>query len=275
MGAAGHDMLDGQGGNDILNGGSGNDTLIGGAGTDIAVLSGRFSDYEVSLNVNGTVTIVDSRFPGDSVDVLTGVEFALFNDMIFTLPTVASAPAPTTPAPNPTGPFVPTPGTPSMPVDASAPLPAVAPSPVILTPAKNLSFRGGKKADNFAGESGHDYLNGGLGNDTLTGGDGQDTFAFSGKLGAKNVDLITDFEHADDSISLSKAVFAKIQKGMLTKGAFWIGAQAHDRSDRIIYNDKTGTLSYDADGTGTKYAAIKFAQLKAGTLLMADDIFIM
>ncbi|MGO4525215.1 calcium-binding protein [Microvirga sp. 2MCAF35] len=272
VGAAGHDLLDGQGGNDILNGGAGNDTLIGGSGTDIAVFSGRFSDYDVSLNANGTVTIVDSRFPGDSVDVLTGVEFALFNDMIFTLPTVSSAPAPTTPAPNPTGPFVP-PSAPLTPVDASAPLPAVAPSTAIMSPIKSHSFHGGKKADTFAGESGHDYLNGGLGNDTLTGGDGQDTFAFSCKLGPKNVDRILDFQHADDSISLAKAVFGKIQKGMLTKGAFWIGAQAHDRSDRIIYNDKTGALSYDADGTGTKYTAIKFAQLKVGTLLLADDIF--
>ncbi|WP_114945190.1 hypothetical protein [Microvirga calopogonii] len=110
--------------------------------------------------------------------------------------------------------------------------------------------------------------------DKLTGQAGADVFAFTTKFGETNVDRILDFRHADDTISLAKAVFGKIQKGMLSKGAFWIGAQAHDKSDRIIYNDKTGALSYDADGTGTKYAAIKFAQLKAGSLLLADNIFI-
>jgi len=61
---------------------------------------------------------------------------------------------------------------------------------------------------------------------------------------------------------------------MLSKDAFWVGSKAHDKSDRIIFNEKTGALSYDADGSGTKYAAVKFAQLKAKTLLQADDFFV-
>jgi len=255
----GNDTLDGYDGNDLLNGGAGNDLLVGGAGSDTAVFSGRFSDYTISVAESGTITITDNRSAGDGIDHLGGIEFALFSDRIFTLPT-PSAPSPAIET--------------TLPADSSTPVPAVAPSTAVMSPAKSHSFRGGKKADTFAGEGGHDYLNGGLGNDTLTGGDGQDTFAFSCKLSAKNVDLITDFQHADDSLSLSKAVFGKIQKGMLSKGAFWVGAKAHDKTDRIVYNEKTGALSYDADGSGTKYAAIKFAQLKAGTLLRADDIFV-
>jgi len=136
------------------------------------------------------------------------------------------------------------------------------------------TLKGGKKADVLKGGAGDDYLNGGLGSDKLTGGAGKDTFAFSTKLSPANVDRICDFKHADDTIRLLKSIFGKLAKGVLSKDAFWVGEKAHDRSDRIIFDKKTGALSYDADGSGTKYAAIKFAQLKAGTLLKADDFFI-
>lgn len=147
--------------------------------------------------------------------------------------------------------------------------PAIAP-----TPAASLALKGGRKADVLKGGTGDDLLNGGLGMDKLTGGGGADAFAFSTKLGSTNVDRILDFNHADDTISLSKAVFGKLRKGVLSKDAFWTGTKAHDESDRIIYNEKTGALSYDADGSGKKYAAIKFAQVKAGALLAADDFFV-
>jgi len=239
VGAAGHDLLDGQGGNDMLNGGVGNDTLIGGDGTDIAIFSGALSNYVIRTGQDGMIEIVDLRGSGDGLDRLSGIEFAIFSDTIFTLPLVPARPT--------------TPDTPSV---------------------TNLSFKGGSRADTFVGKSGHDYLNGGLGNDKLTGGEGQDTFAFTTKLGSRNVDRIVDFTHADDTIRLSKAIFSKLQKGVLSKDAFWVGPKAHDKSDRIIYNETTGALSYDADGTGTKYGAIKFAQLKANTFLKADDLFI-
>ncbi|PVE26385.1 hypothetical protein DC522_01085 [Microvirga sp. KLBC 81] len=187
--------------------------------------------------------ISDNRASGDGVDVLTDVDFALFSDTIFTLPTV--------------------PATPSIPTTPPA-------APVI----KNLTFKGGKKADGLIGGKGNDYLNGGLGNDRLTGGDGQDTFAFSSKLSPKNVDWLVDFKHSDDTIRLSKAIFSKLKKGILSEDAFCIGAKAHHKSDRIIFNEKTGALSYDADGSDTKYAAVKFAQLNPKTLLNADDFLI-
>ncbi|WP_370438575.1 hypothetical protein [Microvirga sp. TS319] len=139
----------------------------------------------------------------------------------------------------------------------------------------SLTRTGGKKADVLKGRAGNYLLNGKLVCDKLTGGAGQDKLAFTTKLGATNVDRIADFKHADDTTRLSMAVFGKLQKGILSKGAFWAGAKAHDKNDRIIYNEKTGDLSYDADGSETKYGAIKFAQVKAGTLLKADDVFVM
>ena len=267
-GAGGGDMLDGQGGNDILSGGTGNDTLIGGAGSDIAIYSGRYSDYTIATQADGSVTIVDNRSSTDGVDTLTGIEFALFSDRIFSLPALASggpSPGPVTP-PAPPAPAV----EPAVP--AASPTP-VATTPVALPPSP-LNLMGGRKADALMGGDGNDQLNGGLGNDKLTGGAGWDVFAFTTKLGRTNVDRVLDFHAEDDTIFLSAKVFGKIAKGGLSKEAFHIGSKAHDLDDRIIYNSKTGALSYDRDGSGSEYAAIKFAQLTPKTLITADDFLV-
>lgn len=50
-------------------------------------------------------------------------------------------------------------------------------------------------------------------------------------------------------------------------------ATSGDATDRVIYNQTTGALYYDADGTG-KTAALQFAQVTAGTVLTASDFFI-
>ncbi len=153
------------------------------------------------------------------------------------------------------------------------PLPLVAPLP-FETAATPLTLKGGRQADVLVGGARNDLLNGGLGNDKLTGGEGSDVFTFSTRL-KKNVDRLTDFSGADDTIQLSKAVFGKLQKGVLSKDAFRIGAKAADADDRIVYNAKTGALSYDADGSGTAHAAVAFAQVKIGTHLTADDFFVL
>ncbi len=97
---------------------------------------------------------------------------------------------------------------------------------------------------------------------------------FSTRL-KNNLDKIIDFRAADDMIQLSKAVFGKIEKGFLTRDAFHVGAKARDAEDRIVYNKKTGVLSYDADGSGTEFSAVKFAQLKAKAALSAGDFLIL
>ncbi|RDI57852.1 calcium-binding protein [Microvirga subterranea] len=265
-GAGGADMLDSQGGNDLLNGGTGNDTLTGGDGTDIAMFSGRFSDYTITTGRGGLIIISDNRATGgDGVDQLTEVEFAIFSDRLYTLPTSApSTPVSTEPPIH------------SLPINPETPepqVPLVAPTTVEMA-ATPLTLKGGKKADVLVGGAGNDLLNGGLGNDRLSGGEGSDVFVFSTKL-KMNVDRLTDFSGADDTIQLSKAVFGKLQKGVLSKDAFRIGAKALDADDRIVFNAKTGALSYDADGSGTAHAAVVFAKVKAGTHLTADDFFVL
>ena len=96
---------------------------------------------------------------------------------------------------------------------------------------------------------------------------GKDTFVFASagsntlKLGSNNVDVIVDFNPADDTIQLGDSVFTKLAAGGLSSSAFVVGTKALDSSDRIIYDNKTGDLSYDADGTGST-AAVKFAVLE-------------
>lgn len=137
----------------------------------------------------------------------------------------------------------------------------------------NDSFIGHQGVNSLAGAEGNDRLDGGLGNDRLTGGAGQDIFIFSTKLKG-NVDAITDFRYTEDTIHLSKAVFSKLTKGVLKKSAFFSGSTAKDASDRIGYDKATGDLFYDADGAGSKYKAVKFAQFDPLTNLKANDFWI-
>jgi Ca2+-binding RTX toxin-like protein len=121
---------------------------------------------------------------------------------------------------------------------------------------------GGAGNDTLSGMGGNDKLYGGTGKDILSGGMGRDVFVFDTKPNKKtNLDKITDFRAADDTIHLAKSVFSKIaKKGALSKSAFWSGHDAKDASDRIGYDKKTGALFYDSDGSGA-HAAVQIATL--------------
>ena len=136
------------------------------------------------------------------------------------------------------------------------------------------SINGGAGADFLAGAASNDRLNGGAGNDvvaggggndTLTGGAGTDRFLFDAALSASgNSDTILDFVSADDTIRLDDDIFTAFGQSASTRGMtssrFWIGSSAHDTSDRIIYDETTGALFYDRDGTGSA-GQIRFAVL--------------
>ena len=116
--------------------------------------------------------------------------------------------------------------------------------------------------DAIAGGNGSDTLAGGAGNDTLSGDAGADYFLFNAALSATtNVDQIYGFTVLDDTILLQNTIFTQAGPiGTLAASAFHIGTSANDASDRIIYDNNSGYLSYDSDGTGAA-AAVKFALL--------------
>jgi serralysin len=132
---------------------------------------------------------------------------------------------------------------------------------------------GSSFADVLVGNSGNNIINGGSGKDTLTGGTGLDFFRFANALSTSNVDTITDFSVADDTIQVANAAFTALTTtGALASAAFRANTTglAGDASDRIIYETDTGKLFYDADGTGAT-AGIQFATVTAGLALTSAD----
>lgn len=127
--------------------------------------------------------------------------------------------------------------------------------------------------DTINGLGGADRIAGGLGNDRISGGAGNDAFVFNTKLGADNVDTITDFTPNGDKIDLSHAVFTKLAAGALPASEFHAGAKAADANDYILYVKATGALYYDADGSGA-HAAVHFATLSTHPALTAADFLV-
>ncbi|MFI0846970.1 beta strand repeat-containing protein [Mesorhizobium sp. IMUNJ 23232] len=144
---------------------------------------------------------------------------------------------------------------------------------VHATYAVNLT--GNEIAQIVRGNDGANVLDGAGGNDFLVGMGGADTFRFSTALGAGNVDKITDFSVADDQIQLDSAIFTALGTGPLDASAFkdnFLGPR--DADDRIFYNSNSGSLFYDADGSGNGFAAVKFASLTRGLSLTAADFIV-
>lgn len=142
----------------------------------------------------------------------------------------------------------------------------------------NKTLKGTTAKDVLKGSLGNDKLYGGYGNDTLTGGFGKDAFVFNSTLGTSktdrlvNCDTITDFSTINDLIYLENAIFKKLTKtGILSKSFFKVGTKAGDANDFILYDRTTGYLSYDADGSGTKYTPVEFAKVGKYLTLTYDD----
>ena len=127
-------------------------------------------------------------------------------------------------------------------------------------------LEGGDGDDSLAGDNGNDWLSGGAGNDTMTGGAGFDTFHFGAPL-QSNVDRIADLA-TGDRIELEASIFTALAAGALATTAFRQGAAASNSQHRIIYNNTTGQIFYDADGNGAG-AAILFATVSPGTVITA------
>jgi Ca2+-binding RTX toxin-like protein len=145
-----------------------------------------------------------------------------------------------------------------------------------LTGSGAINGTGNSAANTLTGNGGANSLNGGAGRDTIAGGSGSDSFVFNTTPGSSNVDRITDYNVAADTIRLENGVFTGLAGGTLAAGAFVknTSGKAADAGDRIIYETDTGKLFFDKDGTGSA-AKVHFATLgKNLSLTHADfDVF--
>ncbi len=130
----------------------------------------------------------------------------------------------------------------------------------------------GNAANNqLNGGAGNDTINGGIGIDSLTGGIGNDIFRFTT---TGQIDTVTDYNVANDTIQLENAIFTKLTTtGTLAAAQFRIGAQAADSNDFIVYNNITGALSYDANGNGVG-AMVTIAMIGVGLNMTNAEIVV-
>jgi len=252
-GLVGADMLNGGGGNDTLNGGDGNDALYGGEGNDILnggagvdFLDGGIGADTMRGNLGNDTYVVDNT--GDIVTELGGQGIDIVQSGItYTLTAkVEKLTLTGTLAINGTGNVM---------------------NNTLLgnSMANKLSGLGG--ADNLNGGDGNDTLIGGAGNDVLTGGLGNDFFVFNTVLNpSTNIDTLKDYTAASDTIRLENAIFTSLTAvGVLNASSFVVGTTALDANDYLIYDNGSGALYYDGDGSGSG-AAVQFASVySAGT----------
>ncbi len=132
------------------------------------------------------------------------------------------------------------------------------------------------------GSRANDVIWGGAGHDTLTGNGGNDTFGFN-EAGAADSDTISDYT-GGDIIGLSAAVGTGFFQGLATtsggqtagfdQNEFVNGTTATEAHAQILYNQASGQIFYDADGTGAS-AAVLVATIGAGTQLANNDFTVL
>lgn len=81
---------------------------------------------------------------------------------------------------------------------------------------------------------------------------------------------------SDDTIRVSASGFGGglTASAAITPAQFVIGSAAVDKSERFIYNQNTGALFFDRDGTSTDYEQVQFATLTNKPPLTNADIFV-
>ncbi|MDB5441603.1 MAG: hypothetical protein JWM33_4030 [Caulobacteraceae bacterium] len=230
------DMLYGSSGNDTLDGGAGGDVMFGGSGDDTYIVDNIFDLVSETAN-NGVETVKAS---------VTYVLPANIENLILT---GAAA------------------------IDGTGNELANS----LTGNAANNHLYGMDGKDVIVGGAGADFLYGGAGADTLTGGTGGDHFVFDVLDTAANKDTIKDFVHATDHLDFAVSAFAALSGtgpgGSLgpTELAFGLAATTPDQ--HLIYNQATGALYYDADGSGG-VAKMQIAVLTGNPILSASDVLI-
>jgi Ca2+-binding RTX toxin-like protein len=287
IGGAGDEHLDGGAGDDVLMGGAGDDDHIGGTGTDRVSYWSASSGVTANL-ANASVNTGDAD--GDSYSSIENLSGSRFNDKLTGTSgnNVIDGDRGADRMEGGAGHdryYVDNAG--DVVIEANVSGNDIVVSTVsfslagqyierlTLEGSADIDGTGNSVANEIIGNAGSNILDGSTGNDTLTGGAGGDFFVFSTALGASNVDTITDFNVAADTIRIDNAVFAGLATGTLASDAFAANTtgNAGDATDRIIYETDTGNLYFDADGTGAG-AKVLFAKLDPGLALTNADFVV-
>lgn len=151
---------------------------------------------------------------------------------------------------------------------------------VSLNPFEDRSANGiGNGLDNtITGNDGENWLIGREGNDTLEGQGGADIFIFDRALGDGNVDHIVDFNvgsgGAGDMLKLKGIEFGSMAAGSLASNALGFGAAASTADHRFVFNQATGQLWFDEDGSGAAEKVLVATFGQSASLSVSDfEIF--
>ena len=282
-GGAGNDLVDGGDGADYVYGDAGNDTVIGGAGNDRLYGGDGEDSLDGSIGTdllygnagNDILTgsdLVNTLDGGTGIDTMTGgagsdryyvddasdvvIEFASGGtDTVYTTASYTLANQ-----------------VESLVINGADALNGTGNtgSNRLTGNAMNNVLTGLAGNDRLVGGLGDDDLRGGIGRDILTGGAGADEFQFA-EWGSANYDSIVDFVSADDAIGLDGAAFGLVL-GALDASAYAVGTAATDSAHRILYNQATGDIYFDADGTGAGARQL-VASVVDGTVVTYEDFF--
>ncbi|MBH8560952.1 calcium-binding protein [Nostoc sp. CENA67] len=161
------------------------------------------------------------------------------------------------------------------------------------------SLLGGNGNDSLNGYGGGDTIKGGAGDDTLSvefseysndnlliGGDGNDvltgdsinsisvdTFAYNNYT--EGVDTINKFDSSQDLIQVSANGFGGgLIAGSLSQSQFVLGTAATTSDQRFVYDNTTGALYFDLDGSGSGFTQRQLATITGGVSLSASNFTI-
>lgn len=85
IGSNGDDQITGNDADNEITGGPGDDTIDGGSGNDTAIFTGKFSEYTITDNNDGTYTVADNTTGRDGSDTISNVEAFRFADKTYTV----------------------------------------------------------------------------------------------------------------------------------------------------------------------------------------------
>jgi serralysin len=304
LAGGGADLLDGGTEDDHLTGGAGADELIGGAGNDILsdhtqrpafagdsppVESFVASDADTLLGGDGNDFIYASG-GGDWIDGGEGIDnlvmsfaqalgalafsFSLTTPWTMTLASIVTATI--------------------QGIESLASITATAGNDSMTAAVSDFAatfdggagddlLRGGKSGDvligwtgndRLLGNGGDDLLIGGLGRDILNGGAGADTLRWD--TAGEGRDTVQGFTSGEDVLWIDASGFRGglvEDMDLAATGRFVLGSTATAARGQFLYDQVTGNLLWDVDGTGARPSTL-IAHFGSGTALATSDFLI-